>query len=454
MKMNYLLTVFISLCIGLLVANGKPFSLTDTHPNSPEFRARFLGSFGINAAIEPEINRSDMPLYESVAPFLQQNPEKAIQLVLKGIDSESNAAFDFLVGSLYYSEQNYVESERYLEQAIEKFPDFRRAHRNLSLVYVQQAAFSKAIPHLLTVIRLGGGDGQSYSMLGYCYLSQEKYVSALSAYRMARMFISDSADVRRGEAQCLLMMDQLDSAIALFGELVSEFPEETDYWLFQANSYLAKQQFTEAIANLEIAHSIEPGTWETHKLLAELYIDQGMTKLALLNYESALAANPNIPADNALDPLRQLIQRSLYSEAFKYLQMLDTELQSVFSQQLEVEKKVLTAQLEIHAGDSEKGLQQLEEILEIDPLNGDALLTVADYQVSRSAFPEAEFYYERASSINEFQVDSLIGLARIAVQQDRFMKALGYLRKAQAIQPRGDIERYIASIEDALNARN
>ena len=453
MKSTFAFLIF--LCVFSSVSSGKPFPLTDTHPNSPEFRARFLGSFGINSAIEPEINRADQPLYESVAPYLQKNPDKAIQLALRGIDSKSNSAFDFLVGSLYYSQQNYAEAERYLKQAIEKFPDFRRAHRNLSLVYIQQVNFSKAIPHLLKVITLGGGDGQSYSMLGYSYLTQEKYASALSAYRMARMFVPDSIDVRRGEAQCLLTMNQLDAAIALFDELIAEFPEEPDYWFLQANAYLAQQRLVEAIANLEIAHSIESGgTWETHKLLADLYITQDMTELALLNYETALNVNPKIPAVNALVPLRQLTERNLYPEAAKYLSTLETRLLSSLSQQQEIEKKVLAARLEISIGDSTKGLQQLEEILEVDPLNGEALLAVANYKMSQSLFPEAEFYYERAQSIPEFQVDALISLARIAVQQGRLERALEQLEKVQNIQPRNDIKRYISSIESSLRAKN
>lgn len=452
--MKHKLTLFIALCVAPLASDANTFPLTDTHPDSAEFRARFLGNFGINSAIEPSITRADQSLYESIAPQLLKNPEKAIQMALRGMDDDSNAAFDFLVGSLYYGEQNYTEAERYLKQAIEKFPDFRRAHLNLSLVYVRQLDFTQAIPHLLTVIKLGGGDGQSYSMLGYSYLNQEKYVSALSAYRMARMFLPDSADIRRGEAQCLLMTGQLDMAIALFDELIAEFPEEPDYWLFQANAYLAKQRFVEAIANLEIAHSLEPGAWETHKLLADLYIGQDMAEFALLNYQAALAANPNVPADNALAPLSQLIDRSLYTEAASYLRTLDTLLQSPLSQQLKTEKKILTARLEIHTGDPQKGLQQLEAVLDVDPLCGEALLAVADYKASQSALAEAEYYYERALSVSDFQVDALIGLARIAVQQGRFKQAIQHLKKAQNLRPRDDVRQYIASIENALNAQN
>ena len=184
------------------------FDLVDTNPGSPEFKQRFYGSFGINSAIEPKLTQEDRPLYESIEPYLKNNAAKAIQLAKQGINKDSNAAFDYLVGSLYYTQSNYSNAATHLKAALRKFPDFRRAHRNLSLIYIQQDRYEDAIRHLLRVIELGGGDGQSYSMLAYAYLTQEKYQSALSAYQLARMFLPDSLDVRRGEAQCLLMTEQ------------------------------------------------------------------------------------------------------------------------------------------------------------------------------------------------------------------------------------------------------
>lgn len=445
---------FFSLCASVICTASNTFPLTDTSPDSPEFRARFLGSYGINSAIEPTINQQDRPLYESIVPYLQKDPEKAIKLAIKGINSKSNAAFDFLVGSLYYGEQDYDQAEHYLKQAIEKFPDFRRAHRNLSLIYILRQDYAAAIPHLLTVVKLGGGDAQSYSMLGYSYLNQEKYQSALSAYQMARLFAPDSKDVRRGEAQCLLMTQQLGPAIALFDELIAENPNEKDYWLLQANSYLAQQRFEEAIANIEIAHTIAPASWETHKLLADLYINQNLTLQALENYKAAIKANPKISAKNALQPLRQLIERNLYIEAADYLNVLNSSLQSTLSEEEAIEKQVLAAQLELEVGISKEGIKQLKNILKTDPLNTDALLALAGYYLNEENYAEAEFYFERAQSIPEVQVEALVGLARVNVEQGRFAEAIPYLQKAQSVKPRNDIKRFIASIENALNAYN
>ena len=54
--------------------------------------------------------------------------------------------------------------------------------------YIQRTDYQAAIEPFLKVIELGGSDAQSYGLLAYAYLNQEKYESSLSAYRMARMF--------------------------------------------------------------------------------------------------------------------------------------------------------------------------------------------------------------------------------------------------------------------------
>ena len=435
-------------------AHASPsFDLVDTNPSSAEFKQRFYGSFGINSAIEPILTQSDRPLYESIAPYLQKKPEKAIELAKKGITKTSNAAFDYLVGSLYYIQGNYSDAGSYLNAALKKFPDFRRAHRNLALIYIQQDHYETAIKHLLRVIQLGGGDGQSYSMLAYAYLTEEKYQSALSAYQLARMFLPDSIDVRRGEAQCLLMTQQYGAAIALFDELISEHPDEQDYWLFQANSYLSQNQVDDAIANLEIAHSVAPPSASSLSLLGDMYLNEEAYGLALNNYQASLKQDPTTRPEQALKPLRRLMQLGLFDAARTYLKLIDSSLQSELSPKQTAEKTVVAAQLTIEAGNLEQGLAQLQSVLNEQPLNGDALLLIANVQLDQEAYATATFYFERATSVVEVQVEALVGLARTAVAQSRFQAALKHLQQSQRIKQRPDVAQFMASIEKVIAAQ-
>lgn len=432
---------------------ANTFPLTDTSPNSPEYKKRFLGSYGFNSAIEPKITEDDRPLFEAIEPFLKTNPNEAIRVAAAGINAESNAAFDFLVGSLHYSLQKYEVAERYLKQALVKFPDFRRAHRNLSLIYIQQDKHDLAIKHLLTVIALGGGDDQSYGMLAYGYLNQDKFQSALGAYQMARIFAPDSLDLRRGQAQCLLMTDQYDAAIALFSELIAEDPSVTDYWLFQANAYLAQDRLDDAVSNLEIAVSLGKGSFETFKLLADLYLTKDIPELAVKNYTKAITDNPNTEAALAFKPLELLIQRNLLPEAEAYLETLNTTLRTEFSPEQLIQKSVMSAQIQMKNGAHTEAIATLEKILETNPVNSPTLMALGEFHLEIESYEQAEFYFERATHITETRSKALVGLGRVRVQMSDLEGALKHLEDAQRLDPRNDVKRFIVSIENALSAQ-
>ena len=219
--MNRFLSLLLLSCASVLPA-AAPFEPSDSDPNSAEFRRRFLANHGVNEAIEPKLTVDERPLQEAILPHLRDNPREAIRLIEQAITPETNPAFLSILGNLYYQIDDFANSERYLRQTLEKFPSLRRSWRTLALCYVQRDMFKASVAPLLKVIELGGGDAQSYGLLAYSHLLNEKYESALAAYRMARMFKPDSLDFRRGQAQCLLMTHQHLAAVALFDELIAD----------------------------------------------------------------------------------------------------------------------------------------------------------------------------------------------------------------------------------------
>ena len=79
---------------------------------------------------------------------------------------------------------------------------------------------------------------------------------------MARMFDPDSFDFRRGQAICLLQTHQLQSAIALFDELILESPKEASFWMAQANAFHIRKPKDQAIANLQLLADLDEANWK------------------------------------------------------------------------------------------------------------------------------------------------------------------------------------------------
>lgn len=448
-----LYSIGIFFCATLFSSSQGLFPLSDSDPDSPEFRRKFMASYGVNAAIEPKLTQEDRPLQEAIIPNIKSNPRAAIQTIEASLKPDTNPAFFNILGSLYYQINDYKSAEFYLKKSLEEFPSLRRSWRTLALCYVQRDMLQSSISPLLKVIELGGGDAQSYGLLAYAYLNEQKYESALSAYRMARMFEPDSLDFRRGQALCLMETQQNPAAIALFDELISERPNESSFWLAQSNAFLSSDRVNNAIANLQILADTNQSNWDSLIMLGDLYLNQNVHQLALNNYLTAFRQHQPSDYSKAIRPLRNLVGRRLFAEAKIYYNAIEPGLGNSLSDDQKRDVQVSLAQIEMHTGNPEKAFSTLKSIVEQDPLDGASLLLLGEYHLEKKSYEDAEYYFERATSVIDFAPEAYIALGRLFVLRGQLIEALKPLRKAQQLKPSPGLQRYVQSIERALDLR-
>ncbi len=449
---KYIYLIFILTCL----AKPNPcfaddlFELSDSNPASSQYRKKFLASYGINPAIEPKLSEKDRPLQEKVLPHIGNNPQKAIEIIESTIESDTNPAFLNVLGNLYYQIQDYTQSEKYLIQSLKKFPSLRRSWRTLALCYVQQDKLEKAIKPLLKVIELGGGDAQSYGLLAYSYLNGEKFESALSAYRMARMFEPDSFDFKRGQALCLLNTNQSKSAIALFDELIQDEPNEPSFWTAQASAYLEMNQTDKAIANLQILHDLEMSDWKSLNLLGDLFLKKTLPELATKYYTLALDYGNQQNTNQLLRPLNNLLSQNYFKQANALMKSINAVTGNKTLLGKSIDYQFMKAKIELNTGSAEVALNILEKIISKDPLDGKSLLLLGQYHLDEKEFQKAEFYIERATHIKNYKVQALIALGQLKVAEGKLAAAIPFLDKAMLLKPSRNLELFIRSIKDAL----
>jgi cytochrome c-type biogenesis protein CcmH/NrfG len=95
----------------------------------------------------------------------------------------------------------------------------------------------------------------------------------------------------------------------------------------------------------------------------------------------------------------------------------------------------------------------LEEVIELDPLDGEALMLLGQYHNRGGRPDQAILFYERAARIDAFAAGAKVKMAQVYVSQGRFGDALPLLRDAQAIKPREDVARYLEQVERASKGR-
>jgi tetratricopeptide (TPR) repeat protein len=95
----------------------------------------------------------------------------------------------------------------------------------------------------------------------------------------------------------------------------------------------------------------------------------------------------------------------------------------------------------------------LEEIIQLDPLDGDALMLLGQYCSQQNEPDRAIFYYERAASLEAFEVNAKIRQAQVLVGMGRYADAVPLLRRAQELKPRDDVARYLEQVERIAKTR-
>jgi tetratricopeptide (TPR) repeat protein len=425
------------------------FNLIDSGPGSKEFQRRFMASYGVNSAIEPPLDPADRPLYRRIEPLLEKDPREAIKQVERERAGKGSPAFSYLLGNLYYQLDELDSAERNLKAAIEAFPPFRRAHRTLGLVYIRTGRYAEAADSWRTVVALGGGDAQSYGLLGYALINREHAASALSAYRMARMFDPERADFRRGEAHSLWLMGHHREAIALLDELLADHPETLDYWLAQANAYLRDEQYDQALVNLEMVRALGGAETASLLLLGDLYLQRGLIDQALDVFrETFRSAPPPAPA-RVIRPVDALLAAGRPAAAEAYL----NQLEAAYPEFDHPERDIARAAIRLEQGDVEDAMVYLQRVLDHDPLNGKALLMLGKCQRAAGETDLALLSLQRAAGISRYEAGALLETARIHVAGNDIASALPLLRRVHRLEPTPRLAAYIETLEDAHKHR-
>jgi tetratricopeptide (TPR) repeat protein len=280
-----------------------------------------------------------------------------------------------------------------------------------------------------------------------------EFVSAESAYRNAMLLQPDVLDWKLGLTQSVFKQQKYGEAVTLCGELIAKYPERADYWLLQANAYIGLGEPMKAAENFEIIQRMGKATVPSLYTLGDIYVNQEMWDLALRAYTLATEQNPDQPVDQPMRRVEVLAQRG----ALEQSQTLLGQVKQVFEGRLDEEdrKKLLKleARMAVAEGTGGDAVQVLEEIVALDPLDGEALILLGQHYARVEEPERAIFYYERAESIDKYESEAKVRHAQLLVGMNKYDEALPLLKRAQELDPRDDVARYLEQVERVARAR-
>lgn len=419
----------------------------------PVFQKQFVGTYGINADIEPRVTPEEVAVLEKIRPLMGSDLPKAEQTLRKLMKPECSAILDFTLGSIAFQQDKLDDARSSYEKAVAKFPSFRRAWRNLGLIHARTGKFDESIRAFVRMIELGGADGYAYGLLGFAYASKQDYQAAEAAYRSALLLQPDSTEWRLGLTRCVYKQEKFQDAATLLDALIARYPEKTDFWLLQAQTFLGMKQPLKAAGNLEALEQLGKSTVDSLHTLGDIYLGESLLDLALHAYQRAAELDPKQPVARSIRSAELLAARGGTGQARTLLARLN-ELQPKME---EADHKRL---LKLHArfamadgGASNEAAAALEELVALDPLDGEALLLLGQHYARKGEPDRAILCFERAEGIESCEVQAKLRHAQSLVGLGRYADALPLLRRVQELKPRDDVARYLEQVERLAKSR-
>lgn len=470
--------------------------------NSPQFARSIVAGYGVDAEISPSPESADIQAITAVQELLQADTTESLIAGVSQLEQYMNGArgregnrthsavIPQLIGSVYFRLATMVQGEQQQQQfmtrarenlqlAVEMFPSYRQAHKNLARIHFTGGNPAGAVPHFVKSIELGDREPATYVLLSKIYFDQERFTAAESAARQAMIMAPSLKEARTLLGYSLFQQGRFDEARAVFQEMLQTEPNSADLWQMVSNAYIQTNQIDEAARVLEIVRFMGAAQSQTLLLLGDVYMNKNMVEDAAEAYGEALNLSANErsrqPIDTFLRPVETLNNYQAYDLAMDLLNQIEQTYSTQLTDETRNDILALRSEINIALGQGEEAAGNLRQILEIDPMNRRALLSLGQYYArfrpSGDLPPaEARAARERAvqRALNYFRTaqeligtgqeddeeaarQAYIGEGQLLAQERRLQEALSALREAQAIRQEDRIASYIDMIQQVVS---
>lgn len=444
----------------------------------PKFLKDFVGSYGILSDVEPKISAEEQALLGKVQDLFGKNQfiaaEQEVVRFVKETEApadpekkpgEISATMVFVLGNLYFASDRTDEARRAFNEAIRRFPRFRRAHTNLGLLHISKNELSQALPVLQKAVELGETSPRVYGMMGYCYLQDKNALAAENAYRQAYLLDPQNRDWKVGLTQALVQQERLAEATSMLDTMIAENPEDRQLWLQQANALIGQEKKMEAAVNLEVLRLKGQASESELNLLGNIYMEQGEAQLALFAYLEAIEKAPKLDVQRALKSARILNDYGYPEKAEAFVEKVAKMGGLSVADLLELD--LVRVKIARSSNDSAKLGALLTDLFKRDPGNAEVLLELAKHhddlakneadEAKRGGdLGEAKVHYKLALEKPAVAYQANLGMGQLLVREKQYTEAMPYIERALSLKTgdKASLEQYISRVRRAADREN
>jgi cytochrome c-type biogenesis protein CcmH/NrfG len=192
-------------------------------------------------------------------------------------------------------------------------------------------------------------------------------------------------------------------------------------------------------------------------MLGDIYVNEELYGLGVAAHVRAQEQDRDGGAQRAIRAAKVLVGRSALPDARRLLEQVEALAGARLQDAERKEVLKLRARLIVAAaggGDAEaEAVPLLEQIVALDPLDGEALILLGQHHARAGDAERAVFCYERAANLEPTEADAKLRHAQLLVGQGKYAEALPLLRRAQALKPRETLQSYLEQVERVAQAK-
>ncbi len=456
--------LILSLSVTPLLADEIAPLKIDPLWKTESFRKALTGSYGIDSRREPVITVDEEGYLDDAGQKMAAGDRKAAAKVIEESSlTENSPAMLFLLASLQFEEALVDEAIENFEKALKLFPSFRDAHRNLAIAYIQKDDYENGMEHLIRAMELGSNEPVTYGLLAYCHTQNEDYSAALDAYRLANVSAPKEIQWQSGKAFSLLQMGMSKEAFAIFQTLNKKEPTVADWWLrvgetgFGSGEAVSPKMAQESRSSLEFLRRLQRLSGDQLSALGGQYLELTLPDLALETFLGVFDLEDN-PEPRTLATMQvQLVEYGAISQS----QAFQEKIQSVpnAAEALSLEKAnpesirryhLALARLDALTGAPESATERLEAYTREFPLDGMALMMLADRYFEDGQRGQAIMTLEQAAEDDAVRANALLRLAQTYVEAGAYGEAVPLLKSSLAAEDRDTVRAYLESVQELV----
>lgn len=354
----------------------------------------------------------------------------------------------YLTGHIYFSLEQYRPAENAFKAALVVLPDYVRVHEALGLLYLREERYDESRVHLTRAAGLGLMTPSLFGSLGYVNHQTDNFWGSASAFEQALMMEHDNTDWQRGLLAALTETDQHQAGRALVEQMLQQTPDDPDLWVYRSHLALLADRRPVALASVETAIRLGADSVSNLQACATLHMELGSVSRAVELLENAYEQGMEYQLlDQAL---AWLVQKDEWDDVEDLLTAAAASRESLTEAE---HSKLLTREASLFERDGEtrQAIASLQQAVDLDPLNAEALMDLAWLYQSERDYNRAELLFQRAAAFDYYRENALISLAQLAVDQENFARALELLRNVVNANPaRTDLRRNIDSLENLV----